>query len=434
MEVRVEDGQMFRGTAAQDQILADGKASFLRRHRFSLIAGAGVCLLLILLVSAALHQRGARVSVSRSRVSVATVQRGTFIADVAAEGRIVAAVSPTLYAPANGSLTLLVHAGDKVSKGQVLVRLESPDLAARLTQERATLQSEQLEYQRAQLEAQMQLRNSRDAADEAKVDRNTARRELQRSDKAHQLGAYSELQLIRAQGALEKAEFALAEATRKLAAQPEENRFNVDGHKAALDRQESLVSELQRQVDAMSVRSPVDGQVGRVQIADRAVVAKDTPLLTVVDLSALEVEILTPESFARDLAIGMPAHVSGNGGEWQGRVSAVSPEVVSGQVTARVSFDGKASPGLRQNQRMSVRIVLDSRKNVLMVDRGTFIDQDGTEVAYLVHGNVAERHPIRTGAVSVGKVEIAAGLKEEDQIVISGTEAFGGAERVILSN
>jgi len=314
------------------------------------------------------------------------------------------------------------------------VRLESPDLIVKLTQERATLQSEKLEYERARLEARMQLRDARDASIKAKVDRDTAKRELERSQKAHELGAYSELQVFRAQDVLEKAEFGLAEATRKLTAQPEENRFNVEGHAAAVDRQQSFVTDLQRQVDALSIRSAVDGMVGRVQIADRAVVAKDTPLLTVVDLSALEVEILVPESLARDLAIGIPAHLSGSGGEWQGRVSAVSPEVVNGEVTARVSFNGQQSPALRQNQRMSVQIVLDSRKNVLFVDRGSFIDQDGADVAYLVHDDVAERHPIHAGAVSTGKVEIAAGLKEGDQIVISGTEAFGGAERVILSN
>lgn len=433
MGVRSNDEQVFRGTSAQDRPLREERAGFLRRHPYSLVACAAVLLLLTWLGSSAFYHN-ARVSVSRSRVSVATVERGTFIRDIAADGKIVAAISPTLYAPAGGRLTLLTNAGDKVSKGQVLARLESPGLAVTLTQERASLQREQLEYERARLEAQMQLRDARDTASRMKVDRDTAKRELERSQKAHELGAYSELQVFRAQDALEKAQFALAAATRKLAVQPEENRFNVETHRAAVDRQQSLVTELQRQVDALSIRSPVDGQVGRVQIADRAVVGKDTPLLTVVDLSALEVEIQVPESLARDLAIGMPAYLRGSGGEWRGRVGAVSPEVVNGQVTARVRFDGQKSPALRQNQRMSVQVVLDSRKNVLFVDRGSFIDQDGPGVAYLVHGNVAERHPIRAGAISTGKVEIVAGLKEQDQIVISGTEAFKGAGRVILSD
>ena len=71
---------------------------------------------------------GAGVSVDRSRVSIATVERGNFIRDISADGQVVAAVSPTLYANALGTVTLKVHAGDTVSKGQVLAVVDSPDL------------------------------------------------------------------------------------------------------------------------------------------------------------------------------------------------------------------------------------------------------------------------------------------------------------------
>jgi HlyD family secretion protein len=47
---------------------------------------------------------------------------------------------------------------------------------------------------------------------------------------------------------------------------------------------------------------------------------------------------------------------------------------------------------------------------------------------------VAEKHPIRVGASSIDKVEILDGLKEGDNIVISGTDSFKGAQRVAISN
>ncbi len=171
--------------------------------------------------------------------------------------------------------------------------------------------------------------------------------------------------------------------------QPKQNRFDIDSKKALFDRQQFMVSDLQRQVDGLNVKSPVDGQVGQVQVADRASVAKDAPLLTVVDLSALEVEIKVTESLARDLRPGMTADLEGGGHHWQGVVSGVSPEVVAGQVTARLRFGAEKPAGLRQSQRLSVRIFLDRRDNVLMVDRGSFVDQEGGGFAYVVHGNIA---------------------------------------------
>ena len=63
-----------------------------------------------------------------------------------------------------------------------------------------------------------------------------------------------------------------------------------------------------------------------------------------------------------------------------------------------------------------------------------FRSQEGGGFAYIVHGNVAERRPVQLGAASIAKVEILDGLSAGDQIVISGTDEFKSAQRVILSH
>ena len=420
-----------RDTTGQDRLIEP--ANRLRRYRTLLIvlllAGAAAAALLWSLQKVS----GAAVSVSRERLSIATVERGSFVRDVAADGQVVAAVSPTLYANVAGTVTLKVHAGDAVAKGQELAAIDSPDLTAKLSQEDATLQALSIDWRRARLDAQHRLLQLRDALEQAQVDQKTAKRELDRSRKAYELGAYSELQALKAEDSLEKANFAFAQAKMTYDAQPEQNRFDVESKKALLDRQQFMVTDLQRQVAGLSVRSPVDGQIGQVLVADRASVAKDAPLLTVVDLSALEVEIKIAESLARDLKPGMAADLEGDGRRWRGSVSGVSPEVVGGQVTTRLRFVDDKPAGLRQSQRLAVRILIDKRNDVLMVDRGSFMDQEGGGFAYVVHDNVAERHPVRLGAASIAKVEILDGLSAGDQVVINGTDAFDNAARVILS-
>jgi HlyD family secretion protein len=423
---------MLRDTSAQDRVI-EPKNPFKRHRKLVLFALAGIAALVALILFLARYS-GAGVSVDRARVSIATVERGNFVRDIAADGQVVAAVSPTLYANALGTVTLKVHAGDTVAKGQVLAVVDSPDLTAKMSQEEATLVGLRLDWQRATLEADHKLSQLRDAYDQAEVDQKTAQRERDRSRKAYELGSYSELQALRAEDALEKAQFAYQQAKSTYDSQPKQNRFDIDSKKALLDRQQYLVDDLKRQVDGLNVKSPVDGQVGQVQVADRASVAKDAPLLTVVDLSALEVEIKVTESLARDLRSGMTADLEGGGHHWQGVVSGVSPEVVAGQVTARLRFGTEKPAGLRQSQRLSVRIFIDRRDNVLMVDRGSFVDQEGGGFAYIVHGNIAERHPVQLGAASIAKVEILEGVSAGDQIVISGTDAFNGAQRVILSH
>jgi HlyD family secretion protein len=269
--------------------------------------------------------------------------------------------------------------------------------------------------------------------DRAQVDQQTAAREVQRSEKAFQEGAYSELSLLRAKDALEKADFDLEHARKDVQMEPDQLRFDVQSKKLARDREQLLHAELQRQVDALDLRSPVTGQIGQVLIAERAYVATDAPLLTVIDLRALELEMKVPESEARDLAVAMPAQISGAGTNWDGAVSAVSPEVVSGEVAARVRFAGGTPEGLRQNQRLAVRVVLDQRKDVLMVARGPWLDSEGGNFAYVVKDGVAERRPIRAGASSLESVEILEGLQPGERIVTSGTDVFNNAPSVVIS-
>ena len=421
-----------RGTAEQDRLL--DTPGIWRRHGKLMAVAAAVVIGLLLLALTLVHFSGTQTSVDGSRVTIATVERGSFVHDVAADGQVVAAVSPTLYAPAQGIVALKIHAGDTVAKGQILASVESPDLTAKLSQEEATLDNLRIDRQRAGRDAEQRLKQLQSAFRQAEVDRQTAQRELDRSRKAYELGSYSELQMLRAQDALEKAQFAFDQAQSDLQAQPQQNRFDIGSKQTLLDRQALVVADLHRQVDELSIRSPVEGQVGQVQIVDRANVAKDSPLFSVVDLSALEVEIRVTENLARDIKPGMPADLEGNGQSWPGVVSGVSPEVVNGDVTARVRFSGERPAGLRQSQRLAVRIFIDRRTNVLMVDRGAFVDEAGGNFAYVVRGNIAQRRPIRLGAESVAKVEILQGAAVGDQLVISGTDAFHNAERVILSH
>jgi len=421
---------MFRDTTAQDRPIASAPAW---RRRLPLIV-TGVVLLGVLVFAIPGLRRvlSAGSSVSESRLSYALVQRGDFTRDISAEGRIIAAISPTLYAPAAGTVTLKVHAGDKVEKNAVLADIESPELTNKLAQEKAVLGGLDIDWQRAQLESRKQQIAVQEAYDSADVDRKTAAREVERSRKAFEQGAYSELQVLRNEDALVKANLALEHARKNLNLEPEQIRFDIQSKKLTRDRQALLVEDLQRQVSALALRAPVSGQIGQLLIAERANVARDTPLITVVDLSALELEMKVPESFARELAPGVPAEISG-GGQWKGEVSGVSPEVVAGQVAARVRFVGGTPEGLRQNQRLSVRILLDERKDVLTVARGGYVDQNGGRFIYVIKDGIAERRAVRLGAIGIDKVEILEGLDVGDKVVVSGSDAFDNAERVVIA-
>ena len=428
---RITPRGRIRDTAGQDLAMAS-KATPHRRHL--IVAGVGGVALLAVVAWLATGWMGGARSYDATRIRIAEVTRGDLVRDLSAEGRVIAANSPTLYAIAAGTVDLKIVAGDKVAKGQELAVIDSPELRSRLVQEESTLAGMQAEASRALLDAQIMRANARKALDQAMVERTAAMRDLERYQRAFDGGAVPQNDLARAQDDMKKAEIGLAAARKDFELQSAGAGLDARNKQLLAQRQHAVVAEQRRQVEALTLRAPFDGQVGQVQVPQGTQVIANGPVLSVVDLSRFEVEMKVPESFARDLGIGMPAQITSNGAKFAGEIAAVSPEVVNGEVTARVRFaDGKQPPGLRQNQRLSVRVVMDTKRNVLKVERGPFVEQDGGNFAYVVDGGSAARKPIRTGAASLDAIEITSGLQAGDRIVVSGSDQFDNADRVRIS-
>jgi HlyD family secretion protein len=210
--------------------------------------------------------------------------------------------------------------------------------------------------------------------------------------------------------------------------------LNLKTKSAQLEQQRLVRDDAKRKVEELRLKAPVDGMVGTLSVANRSVVAANTALMTLVDLSQLEVELEIPETYVADLGIGMTAEITINGVTAKGKLSALSPEVVKNQVLARVRFDGAQPSGLRQSQRVSARLLIEEKPNVLILARGPFVESEGGRFAYLVQNNIATRIPFKLGATSISAVEILTGLKEGDKVVVAGTDQFENAEKVSLNN
>jgi HlyD family secretion protein len=372
-------------------------------------------------------------TVARERLRIATVTRGHFLSDVAAPGTVVAAVSPTLYAPAAGTVTLARNAGDAVRKGDLVATVVSPGLRNEHERERATLESLVVDLRRQEIDVRRRILQSQQTADMAGVAIRAAEREFARAQGAWDQKVISARDYQRAKDELDEARLTHHHAVESAGLEKEGLEFELQTRRLQRDRQQLLVQDLERRVGELEVKSPVDGIVGTLAVTQKAAVQQDAALLTVVDLSALEIEFRIAESYAGSIGLRMPAEVALGGKSYAGEVTAMSPEVRQGEVTGRVRLK-TAPPGLRQNQRVSVRILMDERDGVLKVERGGFYEAEGGAYAYVVREGVAERRPIRTGAVSVREIEITDGLAQGDQIVISDTEDFKDAERVLLAD
>jgi len=302
------------------------------------------------------------------------------------------------------------------------------------SQERATLQRMQTELTREEIERKKSELQNQQTTDMARVAIRAAERELRRAEASWKEQIISRQDYEKAIDELARAQLEFTHAEQNAGLESDSLEFELKTRELEVDRQALLVGDLERRVGELEVVSPVSGMIGALAVEQKAQVAENQPLLTVVDLTALEIEVQVPQEYGDDLGLGMPARLSFGGGDYDGEITAISPEVNENQVSARVRFLGDPPQGLRQNQRVSARILLEARPGVLKVQRGQFVDSGGGRIAYVVDGNLAVRRDIEVGAASVGEVEVLSGLAEGQTIIISDLAQFEGAETVLLND
>jgi HlyD family secretion protein len=375
------------------------------------------------------------ISVPKERLRLAMVERTDLVRDVSVQGRVVASISPSLFAPAVGTITLLVEAGAEVKEGQSLARLDSPELQNLLQQEQSTLDSLSVEFERQGIETKQKALDNRKNIDLTRVTLTAAGRERRRAESGYNIEAISEIDFEKTKDDLETATLAYEHAVSNSRLDDERLVFELKTRELQVTRQSMLVKDLLRQVDELDMRSPVNGIVGNLMVDQKAAVSRNQVVMAVVDLSAFEIEAQVPESYADDLGLGMDAEVLLGNQKYPAVLVSVSPEIIQNQVTTRIRFKQNMPAGLRQNQRLTTRILMEEKKNVLTLQRGQFLDSGGSRIAYVLDSdNVAHRRSIEVGARSLAAVEIVDGLNEGETVVISSIDQFRSAETVLVTD
>jgi len=417
---------MIRDTSGQDQMVQQKpkrlKPLLLITGVLSLVTWAGYAMM---------NTDNVSQSVDKAQLQIATVIKGDLVRDIPTTGKIVAANAPKAYSPEQGFVTLQVKAGDSVEKGQVIAEVESPELNNSLKQQESELARLQGELARSELEARRQTLALNKTLDMAQVELSAAERENRRAKLSIEKSLISQIDLEKAVDDLAKAKLTFKHAQQEVELTKDTLAFELQSSQSQVARQQLVVDELQRKVSNLNVKASVSGIVGNLLVQPKAMVTKNQALLTLVDLSAFEAELQVPESYANDLGIGMQVELKMGTELVKGTLSAISPEVNNREVTTRVRFNQSDISNIRQNQRLSGRILLENRSDVLMVKRGAFMNAGGY-VAYKLNGERAERIEINTGVTSINHVEVLSGLAQGDEIIISNYDIFKNADAVLL--
>lgn len=420
-----------RDTSGQDEVIVKKKDY---RHLFKWLLGVVVVSLIILSIWGRLSSiLAGEKGISIKQLSFAEVSRGDFVRNVTVQGVVVAANSPTIFSTASGIVQYRVRAGDQVVKGQVLAVMESPELNNQLNQERTRFIELELAVERQRIDGKTIVNQAKQAIDVAKVNLELAEKRMQRAQKSYDSKILSRELFEERNAEYDTAKVNYEHSLLTFESIKEQQDFELKTRQIQLQRQQLTLQNVERQVAELTALSPIDGLIGTISFRDYHQVEENQALLTVIELENYEVEVRIPEIYADELSPMLTSEISINGEKRSAYLAGISPEVVDGQVTGRLRFSGSLI-ALRQNQRVSAEIFIESKKDVLKLKAGAYLESSNGRFVYVANDEKIIKRTVSFGIRSAGEVEVLSGLQEGEVVVTSNVEQFAQAKHVYLYN
>ena len=262
-----------------------------------------------------------------------------------------------------------VTAGQRVSRGDVLVRLEDSDLIARKAQAQAAI---------AQAEAEL---------DQVRIEEGRVRA-------AFEQNAVTQIEMDRATNALRAAE-------------------------ANLARLEQALVEAETVLEYATIRSPIDGVVVDKRVNTGDTVSPGQVVVTLLDPTRMQLVASVRESLSRRLAVGdlVSVDVEVLDEPCAGTVSEIVPEAESASRTFEVKVTGDYPEDVYAG--MFGRLIIPvGDETVILVPRDAVRTVGQIECVDVAADGARHRRAVRLGRTMGDEVEVLAGLRAGERIVL----------------
>lgn len=333
------------------------------------------------------------------------------------------------HAPAPATIKkILIHEGDHVKAGQLLVQLDDADARAQAAKAAA-----QVKAAEADLEAihaggsNEEVLTTRADLSKAQAERDDARRNLDAVQKLQQTGAAAPAEVDAARNRMKKADTDVELLEARLNGRfssPEiaKTQANLTQAQAAYQAAEDLLKNL-------NIRSPFAGTVYQLPVRTSSYVNGGELLVAVANLEHVQVRAFVDEPEIGRLAIGQKVEITWDampGRTWEGTLTRVPASVSTvgtrtvGETTTEIdNSDHKLLPNVNVN----VSIVTARHADALTVSREAVHDLSGKRYIYKIVNGKLQAQEVQTGISSLTRVEITKGAAENAQVALGAVNA-----------
>ncbi len=419
MDIRIEKKKGFR-------------ALFTRRGIPYLAGG----LFLLFVVWLLVRGNSSTLRIDARTISVGEVVRGEFNDYIRVTGQV-QPITTVQLSPLEAGIVerLVVEEGASVRKGDVLVELSNTSLTLEILNSEAELAEKQNILRNTLISMEQEKLDLRLDKVQLDLDVERKRRTWQQNEEL-----YCSNLIAREEWLQSKEDYELAAKKRELniERQVQDSLYRTVQIEQMEDNLENMKRNMQlirQRIENLQVKSPIDGEVGLLDVVLGQSVSSGQKIGQVNDLSDYKVEAQIDESYIDRVRAGLDATFERQDTSFTMRLRKVYPEVRNGQFRADFTFAGAHPRNIRSGQTYYLHLELGQPTDAVIIPRGSFYQTTGGAWIYVLapEGDRAFKRQIRIGRQNPQYYEVLEGLEPGERVIVSGYENYGANDVLILN-
>jgi RND family efflux transporter MFP subunit len=214
--------------------------------------------------------------------------------------------------------------------------------------------------------------------------------------------------------------------------------------KTSMESQQKVVAQIKSQLNKTLVLAPFSGTIDNVLIEKGKVVAPGMDLFRIVNLNNMYVTANVPENYIEQLKLGalVAVNMSSIGKTYQGKVRQIGNYINPNNRTFSIEIALPNPDNLLRPNQVAILKIEDytNPKAIILPENIIQETANGSKIVYVIDKTkgtknaIATQKTIEIGYVSGANIEVKSGLKPGETVITDGSKALkDGAEVEVIN-
>ena len=382
-----------------------------------------------------LKQPEASAKVNVSDLWLGKVQRGDLIAEVEGFGTLQSKYQRLLTAEVQATVEeIILKPGADVKADDIIMRLVNPDLAQQLNNQKIEVKRQQANLRQAKLNQKREVLSLEAQLATLNAEYRAAKLKLEAESSLADRGIVSKLEIKRSQLDMKQYEQRYEIEMRRMEQLKLVHIEAIKIQQELIKQHHGELSTIQRRFNNLTVRAGNAGVLQRLPIELGQSVSAGSQLALVGSVNELVALVDISQSQISNVAKGQVVTVNVRDDSLKGEVIRIDPEVTNGTVTVEVALKGVLPSSARPEMNIEARINIGTLANTLYIERPINARANSSSSHFVIKSQQqrAQKTSIQLGIQAGKYIQIHAGVKESEQIILSDTSHWQQQQSIML--